>query len=262
MGTTGSSKASASQLDLAFDGTWVIVPSVDGTGKIIGVSIYSPACGHPQGVTFSGGLNPNPWPDQTSFYELDNHSHTLNIQRSNGAKAGMAVSGIDQTVNHCVNSPRPIGSNWDLLVSINAGPDSWTSSDTVDPHTTDSAGKTVPCFSGKDVPAGKVSSLQTLSFVGVTGVQLLGAPANVQALLPSPWNNVQGTLIFQDEIPYIPTLQHERAAISAMANLAGLDLALDYPLPKRPPAAAASGPARPMLKATGACGMATIVLPS
>ena len=33
-----------------------------------------------------------------------------------------------------------------------------------------------------------------------------------------------GSLIFEDEIQYSPTLQHERAAILAMANLAGLDL--------------------------------------
>lgn len=261
MATPSSSAASASQLDIVFDGTWVIVPSVDGNGKIIKVDVYSPACGHPQGVTFVSGLSPNPWPVQSAFYQLDNHSHTIAIQRANGAKAGAGISAIDTSVNHCVTNPRPIGGNWDLFISINVGPDAWVSGDTVAPETTDSSGKTVPCFRGKDAPAGKVSSLQTLSFTGVTSAALLGAPGNVQALLPSPWTG-QGTLIFEDEIPYIPSLQHERAAIFAVANLAGLDLALDYPLPKRIPVASpAGGPLRPMLHTGGGCGTGLIVMP-
>src|ERR1700758_250579 len=119
MGTASSPTASASQLDIVFDGTWVIAPTVDGTGKIVSVDIYSPACGHPQGVTFASGLNPSPWPDSSSFYQLDSHSHTLSIQRSNGSKAGMALSGIDAKSNHCLTRPpRPFGGSWDLLVSI------------------------------------------------------------------------------------------------------------------------------------------------
>jgi hypothetical protein len=257
---TGSSTAAAPQLDIVFDGTWVIVPSVDGSGNITRVDVYSPSCGHPQGVTFVSGLNPDPWPVQSSFYQLDNHSHTITIQRSGTAKPGLAASAIDITINHCVSNPRPIGSNWDLLISIHASPDKWVSSDTVAAQTTDATGKTVPCFSGKDAPTGKVSSLQTLSFVGVTGAALVGAPGNVQALLPAPWNG-QGTLVFEDEIPYIPSLQHERAAIFAMANLAGLDLAMEYPLPGRIPAGS-GGPLKPMLHAGPTCGHSVIVMPS
>ncbi len=91
------------------------------------------------------------------------------------------------------------------MVSIPIGPDAWVSGDTVDPHTTDSYGNNVPCFVGDDAPKAKVSSLQTLSFIGVTAAALFGAPATVQALLPSPWSG-KGTLIFEDEIPYIPSL--------------------------------------------------------
>jgi hypothetical protein len=258
---SGKSAASASQLDVVFDGTWVIVPNVDGNGKIIGVNVYSPACGHPQGVAFESGLNPNPWPTQSAFYQLDNHSHTLNIRRSNGTKPGMAASGIDTTVNHCVTTPRPVGDNWDLMISISIGPDAWVSSDTVDPHTTDSHGNAVACFVGDDAPAGKVSSLQTLSFLGVKSAALLGAPGNVQSLLPSPWSG-QGTLIFEDEIPYIPSLQHERAAIFAMANLAGLDLAMNYPLPARPPAAGGKTGGKVTMHTGPTCGHSVIAIPS
>jgi hypothetical protein len=256
---TGKSKAADSQLDIVFDGTWVIAPQVDADGKIIGVDVYSPACGHPQGVTFASGLDPDPWPAQNAFYQLDNHSHTLRIQRSNGSRAGMALAGISTSLNHCVSIPRPIGGNWDLLVSISIGPDNWVSSDTVDPHTTDSLGNAVPCFVGDDAPTGKVSSLQTLSFTGVKSVGLLGAPARVQSLLPAPWSG-QGTVIFEDEIPYIPSLQHERAAIFAVANLAGLDLAMNYPLPDRH--MPAGGPLKPMLHSTPTCGHSVIAIPT
>jgi hypothetical protein len=254
MATTSSP---VSQLDVVFDGTWLLVPAVDNSGKIVGVNVYSPACGHPLGVYFAPQLNPNPWPGQASFYQLDSHSYTLNIQVGSRGQAGMAVTGINSAINHCV-SARALGSNWDLLASIAVGPDQWTSADTFDPQTTDPHGNPVPCMSGKDAPTGKISSMQTLRFSGVTGVALLGAPANVQALL-TPWKG-NGTLIFEDEIPYIPTLQHERAAITAIANLAGLDLALDYPMEKRLQAAPLA-PA-PMTHTGGFCGFATIMLPS
>lgn len=258
---SASKPAILSQLDVVFDGTWIVAPRVDGSGKIIGVDVYSPACGHPQGVLFTSDLNPSPWPSSSSFYQLDNHSHTVCIQRTAAMPAGAAISMIDQIANHCVTRPRPIGTNWDLLVSIEAGPDAWTSSGTITPQTTDSAGKSVRCFSGKDAPTANVSSTQTLSFRNVTGVELLGAPANVQALLPAPWNGT-GSLIFEDEIPYIPTLQHERSTIFAMANLAGLDLALEFPLPRKssaPPAT--SGPIRPMMHSGPYCGHAAILMP-
>lgn len=254
----GKSKAAASQLDIVFDGTWVIVPQI-ANGKIIGVDVYSPTCGHPQGVTFAAGLSPNPWPNQDAFYQLDNHSHSLRIKRSNGSTAGMPVTGIDPKVNHIVNIARPIGSNWDLMVSINIGPDEWTSSDTVDPNTTDAHGNPVPCFVGDDAPTAQVSSLQTLSFQGVTSAVLLGAPSKVQALLPSPWSG-EGSLIFEDEIPYIPSIQHERAAIVAVANLAGLDLTMNYPLPARH--IPSNGPIQAMLHTTSTCGHSVIALPT
>jgi hypothetical protein len=235
---------------------------VDGNRKIVGVDIYSPDCGHPLGVTFAAGLSPSPWPAQSAFYQLDSHSHTVSIQRAGGQKAGMALNGIDVKANHCLSRPRPIGGKWDLLVSIPIGPDAWTSGDTVAPETTDSSGKTVPCFIGKDAPTDQVSSMQTLTFLGVTSAELLGAPGNVQALLPSPWSG-QGTLIFEDEVPYVPTLQHERAAISAMADLAGLDLALNYPLPRKSPGTPIqNAPVRPMLHSSGYCGHSLIVMPS
>lgn len=256
----GSSSTSATQLDVVFDGTWVIVPSVDASNCIIGVDIYSPACGHPQGVTFTSGLNPTPWPQPAAFYMLDNHSYTISIQRASGGQAGMPISGIDSSVNHCIRTARPLGGKWDLLVSIPCGPDAWTSSDTVDPVTTDAHGNPVRCLSGRDAPTGKVSSMQTLSFRGVSAVELCGAPASVQNLLPSPWSSA-GSLIFEDEIPYIPTLQHERMAIFAMANLAGLDMALDIPLPTSRSAQGSPNALRPMLHTGGYCGFATIVMP-
>lgn len=260
MSTAGSSPASATQLDVVFDGTWVIVPSVDASSRIVGVDVYSPTCGHPQGVVFTSELNPNPWPTSAAFYMLDNHSHTISIRRSSGAQAGMPISGIDTTINHCVKKARPLGSQWDLLVSISCGPDAWTSSDTVDPVTTDDYGNPVRCLSGKDAPAGKVSTLQTLSFKGVTAVELCGAPASVQNLLPSPWSST-GSLIFEDEVPYVPTLQHERMAIFAMANLAGLDMALDVPLPPGRGVQQPSPVMQPMNRTGSFCGFAVLVMP-
>ncbi len=265
MPATGSSAASASQLDLVFDGTWVYVPSLDANGNIAGVDVYSPDCGHPHGAIFVNQLGPFTvanWPQPSALYMLDEHGHTLNIQRGAASQTGIPVSGINTAINHCVTAARPMGGNWDLMISIKAGPNAWVSSDTVVPQTTDSFGNIVPCFSGKDIPTGKVSALQTLSFLGVTGVAFCGAPSTLQALLPAPWSG-SGSLIIVGELPYIPTIQHTRGAYIAMSKLAGLDLIMNYPLPRVPAAAAAaaSNPIHPMVHTGQNCSNALIVLP-
>jgi hypothetical protein len=257
---TGSPADPSTQLDVVFEGTWVMVPSVDAGGHITAVNVYSPSCGHPQGVTYYPGLHPNPWPAASAFYMLDSHSHTLDIQRAPGAAATMPVSGINTGANHCLKKARGIGSNWDLLISLPCGPDSWASSGSLTPTTTDASGAAVPCLCGTDAPTGNVSSTQTLSYYGVTAVDLCGASAKVQALLPTLWNG-QGTLIFQNEISYVPTLEHERAAIRSMATLAGLDLALDYPLMQKTPVTPPSGGIQPFSHAGTFCGYALIILP-
>ena len=259
---SNSSTSSTSQLDVVIDGTWVFVPSVDAAGLITGVDVYSPACGHPHGATFINQLGPfsaAAWPQPTALYMLDDHGHSLFIQRDAASNTGMPLSGIDKTVNQCLAAARPIGGNWDLMVSIKAGPNAWLSSDTVDPQTTDSAGNAVPCFSGKDTPPGKVSALQTLSFFGVTGLDFCGAPTKVQALFPAPWSG-SGSLIIEGDVPYVPTLRHTREAYLAMSKLAGLDLEMNYPLPRVSPAAAGNA-LRPMLHAGLNCGHALIVMP-
>lgn len=260
MATAGNSANAGFQLNVVFDGTWVIAPSVDTSGKIVSVDAYAPSCGHPQGATFNFQLAPNPWPVPSAYYLLDHHSHMLVIQRASGTRAGMNIAGISQSINHCVPA-RPMGNSWDLMISIQAGPDQWASGDTVTPQANNSSGQSVPCFSGKDVPTGQVSSLQTLSFMGVTGAQLCGAPARLQATIPNPLRT-DGSLIFEGEIPYIPTLQHERSAISALAALAGLDLILDVPLPSSlSTRSAAPAGVKPFSHTTGFCGHAVIVLP-
>ncbi|HUN85094.1 MAG TPA: hypothetical protein VMU48_11985 [Terracidiphilus sp.] len=258
MGTASNPVTSASRLDVVFDGTWVFVPSIDAAGMILGIEVYSPSCGHPHGGTFNFNINPNPWPTPPQFYMLDNHGHILFIQRAVGSRAGMNISAIDKTINQCV-AARPMGSNWDLMISIPAGPDSWASGDSVVPQATNPAGQTVPCFSGTDVPTGQVSSLQTLTFNGVTAVELCGAPGKFQATIPSPFKG--GSLIFEGEIPYIPTLLHERSAVSALANLAGLDLSLDYPLPSSLSSQPAPGQVVALNRTGGNCGHSVIVLP-
>lgn len=254
----GKSAASASRLNIIFDGTWFFVPTIDTAGRITSVRVYSPTCGHPHGVTYASGPTPQPWPEPPSFYQLDPHSYAFNVRRSSNRQPGISIKKIDAVINHCV-SLRPTGENWDLLVTIPIGPDAWVSGDTVTPKAMDSYGNTVPCFVGTDAPTGKVSSLQTLTFDDVASVEIMGASTSVRALLPAPWNG-PGSIIFENEIPYSPSLQHERTAIFALADLAGIDLAMNYPLPKP------TGPPRKSrlkrLHTGGVCGHALIAIPT
>ena len=125
----------ASQLNVVFDGTWIFIPTVDASGNIAGVDIYSPTCGHPHAGIFLpnlGPFGPTNWPQPSTCYMLDSHGLNLLIQRSSPS-SGMPVSGIDQSANHCVNRSRPIANNWDLVIAISASPDAWTSSGTQSP---------------------------------------------------------------------------------------------------------------------------------
>jgi hypothetical protein len=260
MAPATSAPTAASQLDVVFDGTWIFLPRADASGNIISVDIYSPSCGHPHAALFLpqlGPFTPQNFPPLSSFYMIDSHGLNLFIERPSG---GMPSSGIDRTVNHSIAKPRPLGGNWDVVISINVGPDAWVSSGTQLPVATDpSSGKTVPCFSGVDVPAGQISTIQTLSFIGVTSATLCGAPSSVQSLIPSPYTG-SGSLLFEGEVPYIPSLQHERAAVSAMATLAGLDLALQFPLPSS--GSSAINPIfKPRVASTASCGHGIVVGP-
>ena len=252
---------SSSQFDVVFEGTWIFVPSVDASGNIIGVDVYSPSCGHPHAALFVpqlGPFTPQNFPPLSSFYMLDDHGLTLAINRPSGP-AGMSAKGIVQSANHCIPKSRPMGDSWDVLISINAGPDGWVSTGTQDPVTTDSSGKTVPCFSGADAPVAKISTIQTLSFKGVTAAALCGAPQVVQKLIPSPYAG-NGSLLFEGEVPYIPSLYHERSAVNAMASLGGLDLLLEYPLPSSG-SAAPNSVLKPRIQGQANCGHAIIFVP-
>lgn len=247
--------SSGTQLDVVFDGTWVMLPRIDENRAVIAVDVYSPACGHPLGVTFTTAFNPEPWPDSTMFFMLDSHGHTLTLQRS-VRENGISVDDISKPANHCIAGPRPLGSNWDLHVSIPFAPDAWVSDDTRAPMAYDSFGNYVSCLQGGDAPTGQISSRQTLTFSAVTGLELCGAPSEVNGQFVNNWQG--GTLIFENEIPYKPTLRHERDAIFAMASLAGLDLALDYPLSKVAPP---PGTPQPRTHTGPFCGYSLIVMP-
>jgi hypothetical protein len=260
MAPATSTPATASQLDVVFEGTWIFLLKADASQNIIGVDIYSPSCGHPHAALYLpqlGPFGPQNFPPLSSFYMIDSHGLNLAIDRPTG---GMPSSGIDRTVNHSIAKPRPLGGNWDVVISINAGPDSWVSSGTQLPVATDpSSGKTIPCFSGVDAPAGKISTIQTLSFIGVTAVTLCGAPSAVQSQIPTPYTG-NGSLLFEGEVPYIPSLQHERAAINAMATLGGLDLLLEHPLPSSG-SAAPNSIMKPHLQGGSNCGHGILIGP-
>jgi hypothetical protein len=262
MAAATSTPAGASQLDVVFEGTWIFVLKADASQNLTGVDVYSPDCGHPHAALFLpqlGPFGPQNFPPLSSFYMVDNHGLNLAIKRS--SPGGMPASGVSPAANHCIARPRPLKGNWDLVISIDIGPDAWVSSGTQPPVYTDPSGKTFPCFTGVDAPAANVSTIQTLSFKGVTSVTLCGAPSSVQGLIPTPYQG-NGSLLFEGEVPYIPSLQHERAAITAMATLAGLDLSLQYPLPSSASTSAGSNPVlKPRSAGAQSCGHAIMVGP-
>jgi hypothetical protein len=236
----GKSKSSAEgvQLDVVFGGPLLFVPTV--TDKnVTGVEVYSPRNDHPVGAVFVPGIwfsdaelqNPKSerWPDPESFSMLDPHSYLLELTQMSSSKARTApfpVSSIPET-NHKVRLGRKLSHAWNVAIGVKGELAGWTTPCTAD--------VTEGLFYGADAPAtgSKVGLTHRLTYMRVTGAEFCGVSREAREYLNA---NISkgGTLIILGELPYHSSLAHERKAIDALANLAGLDyhLLATAPAPK------------------------------
>jgi hypothetical protein len=222
-----ASKPKAAQLDILFAGPLLFVPAVS-DGKIEGVEIFAPMNGHPVGAVFVPGVwfsdaelkDPEceRWPAPTSFSLLDPHSYSIDLTQKGGKKPRpFRVADIPAN-NHKVRPGRRISSDWEIAITVRGQLSDWSS------H------RQLPVkegyFHGADVPtSAATSSLHKLTYADVTAAEFCGASKEAREYLRS---NISkgGSLIVIGEIPYQPSLLHERRAIDAIAKLAGLDLHL------------------------------------
>jgi len=224
--STSKSKATA-QLDILFAGPLLFVPAV-ADGNITGVEVFSPCNGHHIGAVFLPGVlfadaeldDPKceRWPEPESFSLLDPHSYLIDLtQKTKKPQRPFPVAAIPET-NHKVKPGRRLSSDWEVSISVKGHLSGWTS------HRLSKVREGL--FHGADAPtAESTASLHRLTYVGVTAADFYGAPSEPRAYLRT---NIAkgGTLIVIGEIPYQPTLLHERRAIDAIAKLAGLELHL------------------------------------
>ena len=128
---------------------------------------------------------------------------------------GFPVMGIPDT-NHKVRPTRKLGSGWDVVVGVQGQIAGWSS------HRL--AQLTEGSLDGADKPTiPAVASLSRITYERVTGIAFDGAATEAQDYLAA--NSARGgSLVIVGEIPYQPTLLHERQAVDAMAKLAGLNL--------------------------------------
>lgn len=217
------------QLDIVFDGPLLFVPTVS-DGNVTGLEVYSPCNGHPIGAVFvpgvwysdeelSGGRSER-WPEPESFSLLDPHSYSIDLTQQypkKGNPAGFPAKSIPEA-NHKVRPGRRLSGDWNVAIAVRGEVSAWTS----------------PCvipvpegmFSGSDAPtAGTIALTHKLTYSGVTAAEFCGAPTEAKEYLAANCTT-GGTLIILGELPYHPTLLHERQAIDAIAKLAGLDLRL------------------------------------
>jgi hypothetical protein len=221
------STSNGAQLDILFSGPLLFVPAVT-DGKITGVEVFSPCNGHHIGAVFLPGVlfsdaelnDPKceRWPEPESFSLLDPHGYSIDLtQKNKKRQRPFPVADIPKT-NHKVKPGRRLSADWEVSIRINGHLSGWTS------HRL--AKVTDGLFHGADAPTTETTATtHRLTYAGATTAEFYGAPSEPRAYLRA---NIAkgGTLIVIGEIPYQPTLLHERGAIDAIAKLAGLELHL------------------------------------
>ena len=245
------STSTAGHLDILFSGPLLFVPAVSG-GNITGVEVFSPCNGHPVGAVFVPGVlysdaelnDPKckRWPEPESFSLLDPHSYSIDLIQQEDKSVPFPVSAIPDT-NHKVKPGRRLSGDWGVSVAVNGQLSGWGS------HRLFKVTKDL--YVGADAPTtSAAAAMHRLTYSGVTGAEFNGAAKAPREYLRA---NISkgGTLIVLGEIPYQPTLLHERRAIDALAKLAGLELHL---------AATDPTPHKSRLMGhTADCGMSTIL---
>lgn len=207
------------ELHIHFQGAFIFSlktesSSSDGTAKLSGVEVYAPACGHTNAATINTG----------STYMLESYWHCIDpTYDPSYSPTPLTVSQLKQNVGS--NTPwtpgkRPVMGGWDVAFLLPTPPEDWQC-DLIVPNAQAS-------FSGQDsalIPA-SVALEQILVYKQVTKLAFDGACFNAE--FPPVAGVVD--LFLSSEVPFIPTLQHERRATDAMAKLMGLDIVLTTPL--------------------------------
>jgi hypothetical protein len=222
-----SRPTTGSQLDIILAGPLLFVPAVN-LGVVTGVEVFAPVNGHHLGAVFvpdvwfsDGELNEpecERWPASTSFSLLDSHSYSIDLTQRIGRKESSFLAADIPAANHKVKPGRRLSNDWEIAISIRGKLSDWSSHSLV--QVTDGF------YHGADVPtSAAIASLQKLTYTGVTAAEFCGASREPREYLRA---NIAkgGTLLIVGEIPYQPTLLHERRATDAIAKLAGLDLHL------------------------------------
>lgn len=236
------------QVDVIFGGPLLFVPAIK-DGDVTGMEVYSPCNGHPVGavflpeVWFSDAELNDPecarWPHAEEFSLLDPHSYSIELKQDKGK--AFPVKSIP-AANHKVKPGRKMSHHWEVAIAVNGQLAGWES---LRPTQVKDG-----MYYGSDSPTtDSVASMQRLTYKGVKGADFCGAPPAAKEYLKA--NAARGgSLIVMGEIPFHPTLLHEREAVAALAKLAGLDLHLI--------SAAPTPRATRVMQHTGFCGLSVI----
>jgi hypothetical protein len=158
------------------------------------------------------------WPEPSGFSLLDPHSYSIEMDQDPNRNTQPIKVGQIPATNHKVLPGRRISDAWSLVFAVRGLLTGWSSHRLT---------KVQPgMFVGADAPQSEfTAALHKLTYESVVGADFYGAGTNQRAFLREHAPE-GGSLIILGEVPYRPTLAHERKAIDAIAALAGLDLYL------------------------------------
>lgn len=202
-----------------------MVPEI--TGQVItNLEVFFPRNGHPAGAVFlpetwfSAEELDDPgceqWPEPESFSMLDPHGYSIDLTQTGRGKP-MHYGEIPAT-NHKIRPGRRLSDAWEIAIAVRGRLSSWSS------HRLSRV--TGDLYVGADVPgSGTIAAMHKLTYESVTGAEFYGAEENPRSYLRENAGR-GGSLVILGEVSYQSTLLHERRAIEALAQLAGLDLHL------------------------------------
>lgn len=217
--TQASAPVTPFELHLHFEGAFIFSiktenNSSDPNAKVTAVEVYAPKCGHSNAATINSG----------STYMLESYWHCIDpVYPKAYTPTPITLGEVKTNISAhtpMVSANRPIMGGWDIAFTLPVPPEDWACDQLV--------ANAKASFSGQDADTipDSVALEQVLIYKNVTGANFHGF------CFPAAFLPVDGvaSLYLTSEVPYIPTLRHERQAADAMASLVGQDWVLQTPL--------------------------------
>lgn len=198
--------------------------------NVIGIDVFAPTSGHIYSGGFQGIWNnpyaPEPPAPDYKLLMLEPQRYCLELERNGSPLTGQTIP-LEElraslgSKNLWPDQARPLGLGWDFAVSLPV-PDNVL-------HWTTTCMDVTGCFGGRNATFPYMGMKQKFKYKDISKFNLRGSPFPLGDVQPTPTDG-KLTFIIDGETHCFPSLQHQRQAVNAIAQVMGLDLYLVQPI--------------------------------